>query len=169
MNRHSMRDARRAKETALGMMAKNSPVDPVMISMGMKAETVVRVAATMGRKTSEVPSTTASMRGLPSCRWRKMFSTTIMASSTMIPETSTKANSETSFRELPAARMMTMVSKKAKGTPTVVRQELRNPMNSQMSTNTRQMPSSRLEPRVRMESRTLTVEFWVRTGFTPSV
>ena len=55
-----------AAATAIGIWAKNSPVDPDMISMGRKAATVVEVAAMTGAATSETPLTTASSRGLPS-------------------------------------------------------------------------------------------------------
>ena len=70
MIRHSNSEATMAAEIAIGIWAKNSPVDPDMISMGRKAATVVEVAAITGAATSETPLITASSRGSPSCRWR---------------------------------------------------------------------------------------------------
>ena len=59
-----------AKLTAFGMRAKNSPVEPVISSMGRKAATVVAVAETTGNITSLVPSMMACCRSSPCCTWR---------------------------------------------------------------------------------------------------
>jgi len=65
-----MSEARMAKLMAMGICAKNSPVLPVMMSMGRNAATVVVVADMTGRKTSDVPFTMAFSMGQPSCTWR---------------------------------------------------------------------------------------------------
>ena len=66
MIRHSNNEAIMAAAMAMGIWAKNSPVDPDMISMGRKAATVVEVAAMTGAATSETPLITASLIGSPS-------------------------------------------------------------------------------------------------------
>ena len=50
-----------AAEMAMGIWAKNSPVEPDMSSMGRKAATVVDVAAITGPATSDAPLTTAQL------------------------------------------------------------------------------------------------------------
>ena len=70
MNRASTSDAARAYETVLGITLKNSPVLPVITSMGVKASTVVKAELITGIMTSATPSTIDSLGDLPICIWR---------------------------------------------------------------------------------------------------
>ena len=59
ITKHSINEAINAKVTAIGICAKKSPVAPVIINIGKKAATVVKVEEITGSPTSAVPVTIA--------------------------------------------------------------------------------------------------------------
>ncbi len=71
MKKASISDATSEAMTTLGMIAKNFPSTPVIISSsGRNAATVVMVELTTGQKTSAEPTIAACRRGLPSSMCR---------------------------------------------------------------------------------------------------
>ena len=70
------------------------PVRPVAKASGANTDASVSVIATIAKPISRAPRMAASLRGMPSSTWRKMFSSMTIASSTTRPIASTIASSD---------------------------------------------------------------------------
>ncbi len=163
MKSASSNEAARAKVTVLGICAKNSPVLPVIISMGINARMVVSAELITGSMTSDVPSMTAIFLDFPIWICLKMFSMIMTASSTMIPVTSTNAKRLMVFRDTLLMCMMMMVQRKANGMPIAVSMAFLKPRLIQRIMSTSPIPRIRLPLRVLTESLISMVESLVNT------
>ncbi len=79
------REATRAKVTVRAIGRNSCDAIPCTNTMGKNTAMVVMVEAAMAPVTSLVPVLAASTIPIPSCRCRKMFSSTTMELSTIIP------------------------------------------------------------------------------------
>ena len=76
---------------------------PVSSTTGKNTIQIARVAMSAGTAICCAPSSMAMVRGLPSARFRCMFSTSTVASSTSIPIASDRPPSVIMFSELPVS------------------------------------------------------------------
>ncbi|KAG1079682.1 hypothetical protein G6F40_016206 [Rhizopus arrhizus] len=95
---------------------KNAPIMPLANSSGMNTATSEAVIETMVKPISRAPVSAACMRGMPSSRWRMMFSITTIASSTTKPVATTSAISERLSSDMPAKAITAKVPASDNGT-----------------------------------------------------
>ena len=128
----------------------NCPVTPLIIRIGPKAATLVRIVARTGLPTWRTPSIAASRGEQPSSIRRKTFSPTTMASSTTMPSTTMKANIVIMFMVTPAELAISRPPRKATGMPSAVTSATRRLRKSTREISTRRPPT---RPESRMTSR----------------
>ncbi len=97
---------------------KNAPIMPSANSSGMNTATSEAVIETMVKPISRAPVRAACMRGMPSSRWRMMFSITTIASSTTKPIAITSASRLRLFRVKPSTYITSAAPASESGTVT---------------------------------------------------
>ncbi len=113
--RAETREQIREKLTTRASCLYITPEMPRMKIRGRKTTMVVRVLAMTAAVTSPAPSTAASAAGRPSCRRRKLFSSTTMELSTIMPTPMARPPRLMMFRVKPLAYISTKVAMMEKG------------------------------------------------------
>ena len=106
----------RVTETVMGIDLIYSPIIPVDISSGKKAQTVVKVVVVSTiLKSFRTNKTASSGVNLPERKYCLIAETTTMASSTKSPRARIKENKDKKFKLMPAINMTPKVAKNTKG------------------------------------------------------
>ena len=121
------RDADSVAIRVMGRYFMNSPMMPGQKSSGMKAASVVAVAATIGHAMRFAAIAYACRRGYPSAMRRSASSTTTIVPSTSMPTAMMSENSTTMLIVSPAKPSTRMPVRKEPGMETPTRPAVRSP------------------------------------------
>ncbi len=143
---------------------KSWPATPSTNTSGTKTATVVSVEAKTAAPTSCVPSTAARNSPRPSCRFRKIDSSTTIELSTSMPMPSVRPPRDMTFSEMPSRYISRKVATMEIGIETPMMSVLRQSRRKANSTSTASRPPSSAESRTSLRAWRMNSDWSNRTS-----